>query len=215
MSWNNPSDIRRSLKLVSGPSNEVLKKELVKEHLRVDTNDQDALIEAAIVAVREYLDGSAGILGRSLVKQTWDLVLECFPAHIRVPLPPLRSIDQITYVDDNGDTQTLASTEFEIVGLGSTQPAWIEPAFEKVWPSTRRVPEAVTVRFEAGYPSTTGSPASDVDNVPQPITQAMLLMIGDIYENRETVAVGASATEIPISTTVQRLLAPYVVAFFG
>jgi hypothetical protein len=44
--------------------------------------------------------------------------------------------------------------------------------------------------------------------VPAPIKAAVLLMVGDLYENRETVAEGAPAP-VEMSMTVERLLSPY------
>ena len=41
-------------------------------------------------------------------------------------------------------------------------------------------------------------------------TVAILLMVGDLYRNRETTGQGASPLgSIPMSTTVEALLAPY------
>lgn len=34
-------------------------------------------------------------------------------------------------------------------------------------------------------------------NLPAPITQAMLLIVGNLYANREPVAIGASAVNVP------------------
>ena len=34
-------------------------------------------------------------------------------------------------------------------------------------------------------------------NLPAPITQAMLLVVGNLYSNREPVAIGASAVNVP------------------
>lgn len=34
-------------------------------------------------------------------------------------------------------------------------------------------------------------------NLPAPITQAMLLVVGNLYANREPVAIGASAVNVP------------------
>lgn len=44
-----------------------------KAHLRVDFDEDDALIGAILNAATEYLDGWDGILSRCLVTQTWTL----------------------------------------------------------------------------------------------------------------------------------------------
>ncbi len=80
----------------------------------------------------------------------------------------------------------------------SFEPARILPAFDEVYPSTRVIEEAVTVRFVAGYTRAT---------IPEAIKQALLLMIGSMMEHRETVITGTIAQEVPQSA--QWLLDPY------
>lgn len=44
--------------------------------------------------------------------------------------------------------------------------------------------------------------------MPAPIRAAILLMVGDLYRNRDTTAVG-TISKIDMSTTVENLLAPF------
>jgi uncharacterized phiE125 gp8 family phage protein len=60
--------------------------------------------------------------------------------------------------------------------------------------------DAVTIEFTAGY----GAAASAV---PAEIKQAMYLMIGHWYENRESVNVGNIVNELPFAA--QALLEPF------
>lgn len=52
-----------------------------------------------------------------------------------------------------------------------------------------------------------GTGTSFVGEIPRSILQAMVLMIGELYERREATIVGAPVTEIPLG--IQALLAPY------
>jgi uncharacterized phiE125 gp8 family phage protein len=61
----------------------------------------------------------------------------------------------------------------------------------------------VTVRFVAGYGANPG-------DVPEPLRQAMLLLIGHYYENREAVAAG-TLTELPFA--VASLVFPFRVFY--
>ena len=73
----------------------------------------------------------------------------------------------------------------------------------EAWPSvTLAAANGVRVRYVAGY----GAAGS---NVPQAIRQAILLVIGSLYENREDVLVaqGVSIGVLPFG--VVALLAPY------
>lgn len=207
-----------ALTLVTAPAAKPLTLAEAKAHLRVDGSDDDDLITALIAAATAHIDGRDGWLNRALVSQTWDLTLDAFPGAnrfnpygaIQVPLPPLISVTSITYVDTAGATQTLSSSLYT-VDVKST-PGRIVPAYGKTWPSTRDQVNAVTVRFVAGYADSGASPADPADNVPQAIKQAMLLMIGHWYANREAVNVGNVVNEMPISAAA--LLNPFRVWSF-
>ncbi len=191
------------------PSAEPLTLEEVKAHLRIDHDDDDALLTGFIETARLHLDGVDGLLGRALMPQTWNLVMDFFPLHlwrpfpmhlsaIQVPLPPLLAVNSITYIDPDGVEQTFAVEKY-IVDTAS-EPGLIYLAPGEVWPVTRCIPNAVTIEFECGY-------FLDVDQetilVPRPIRTALLGLIADYYEHREA--------DGPTPKWVQALLAPYKV----
>jgi len=156
------------LALITAPAVEVLSLAEAKEHLRVDHDDEDTLIEALIGAATAWLDGWTGVLGMCLEAQTWEMTLDRFPAReFCIPLGPVVSVDAITYVDSDDVEQTLAGTEYEAAG------ARVRPV--DGWPSTSTNYDAVKVRFTAG----TGTPEN--------IKHVVRLLIGHWYENRESV----------------------------
>ena len=207
-----------TLTLVTAPMALALTLAEVKAHLRVEdtANDEDALIMSLTRAAHEHIDGRDGWLGRALLTQTWDLVLDRFPKNrtrargyigpgfaadaIRVPLPPLISVTSVKYIDSDGVLQTWAASKYT-VDIKS-QPGRITPAFGEVWPSTRGEINAVTVQFVAGY-------GADWNSVPTPIKHAMLLLVGHFYEHREEVVVGITTARLPVA--VEALLGPYQV----
>jgi len=68
----------------------------------------------------------------------------------------------------------------------------------------------VTVAFsssDSGLTYTLEPTAIVSGALPKPIYQAMLLLIGQLYENREPVVIGSIATKLPFS--LEYLLAPY------
>lgn len=206
-----------TLTLVTAPAELALTLAETKAHLRVEdvANDEDALILALTRAAHEHLDGKDGWLGRALLTQTWDLVLDGFPGRrtraggysgpgfaadaIRVPLPPLISVTTLKYIDTAGDEQTWDAANYT-VDIGS-QPARIIPVYGVSWPAARAAVNSVTVRIVAGYGSRNA--------VPMTIKHAMLLLIGHWYEHREEVLVGTIAQRLP--STVEALLMPYQV----
>jgi uncharacterized phiE125 gp8 family phage protein len=193
-----------SLTLVTAPAQEPVSLSVAKKHLRVDHADEDALIAGYIAVARHQAETATW---RALLTQTWDLKLDHFPvlrdyfdgcSKINLPKARCQSVTYIHYVDTAGDTQTLATTEYT-ADTGS-EPARIVPAYGKSWPSTRGVINAVTVRFVAGY-------GDDPSDVPEPIRQAMLLMVGHLYERREATIVGQQVYDVPMGWDA--LLAPY------
>ena len=48
-----------------------------------------------------------------------------------------------------------------------------------------------------------------VPNIPAPIRAAILLMVGDLWHVRATVATGAAMAMVPMSATVEHLLQPF------
>jgi uncharacterized phiE125 gp8 family phage protein len=61
----------------------------LKSHLRLDFNDEDALLFGYLRAAVAHIEGADGWLGRQLINATWELRLDCFTWPIRMPLPPL------------------------------------------------------------------------------------------------------------------------------
>jgi uncharacterized phiE125 gp8 family phage protein len=188
------------LTLIAAPSVEPVTLDEAKLHCRVYGTDDDTLITALIVSARQQAEARTA---RVLVTQQWRLDLECFPADgIDIPLPPLVSVQSITYLDGDGVRQTLVASEYEVIT--NETPGAVLPAYGKSWPSCRVTPGSVQVSFTAGY----GAAAA----VPQAIKQWILLSIGTWYENRESAIVGAGG--VTVMPYTEALLDPYRVISF-
>lgn len=170
----------------AAPAAELLTLAEVKAHLRVNNVKSDTWLTTAIALATALVDGKDGHLRRALVTQTWNLTLRDWPvvsrrspdylARIPLPLPPLQSVTHVKYYDVDGVQQTL-STDLYRVMTGGTDGGWIEQATTATWPAVYDRPDAIEIRFVAGY----GATAADV---PTPIRHAMLLAIGDQWANR-------------------------------
>lgn len=57
--------------LVTPPADPVVSLSDLKDHLRVDADDENDLIEALEQAAVAHLDGWHGILGRAIMAQVW------------------------------------------------------------------------------------------------------------------------------------------------
>lgn len=193
-----------SLKQTGAPSEEPLTTTEAKAHLLVTHNDDDDLIDRQIVAARQWVEHYTQ---RQLVTATWRLSLDAFPTCgdriIELPKPPAASVTSITYYDESGVSQTLASSKYILDS--DSEPARVAEAPNQTWPSTQSRINAVTMTYTAGY--------GDEGDVPAALKAAMLLIIGHYYENRESVVTGTIATELPMA--VQSLVDAYVIARAG
>lgn len=176
-----------------------------KAHLRYMRTDQDALIEGLIGSATEHLEGRNGILGRALVTQTWEVRLDCFPSRhrgrIELPMPPLQSVTSVKYIDTAGVERTLTSGT-DYVTDAQHMIGRIRPAYGKTWPHTIDDEGAVRITFVAGY--------GDAAAVPNGIRQAILLLVGHWWLNREAVgqAGGPHALAVEALTMPYRIMAP-------
>jgi len=168
----------------------------------------DPQLVAWIAAARQTVET---FTHRALITQTWDLKLDTFPdwsrsdspwAPLVLPKPPVQSITSISYIDTNGATQTWTASLYDTdLPVGDyAAPARVLPAYQQIYPVTREVPNAVTVRFVAGY--------GGASAVPFALKAAMKLLIGNWWMNREAAAIiRASADVLPFG--VEALLWPF------
>ena len=118
-----------------------------KDHLRVDHTEQDTLITGLIAAATEAVEV---FTGRQLVAATWQMRLDAFwPGYLWLPHPPLLSISSIQYVDENGDTQTLSSSTYDVNVNGLIGQLYL--AYGQSWPTTLGHPNSVIVTYMAGH----------------------------------------------------------------
>ena len=168
-----------------------------KTHLKVDTSADDTLIENLISAATE----SAQIFtNRFFINTTLNQFGDTWSDLATLFKSPVSSVTHVKYYDSDNTQQTLATSVYQ-KDL-EHQPARIGLKPNQSFPSLADRINAVECQYVVGY----GSAASDV---PQGIKQAVLLTIGNWYQNREEVVVGRIATELPKSA--QYLLEQYKV----
>ena len=194
----------KTLKIITAATTEPLSLAEAKNHLRVLTNDEDALISVLITAARQWCEN---FTGRALASQIFEYILDDFPEEdekIILPMPPLETVDSIKYKDFE-ETETEWNAVNYIVDDESI-PARIALAYGKYFPSYTPYPvNSVRIRFTAGYKEG-GDPHLEM---PEQINSAIKLLIGHLFENRENVVIGSAANKVPF--TVEALLYPYKV----
>lgn len=179
-------------KIVTPPDHEPLTLDEAKLHLRVDHDLEDAKILGMIRTAREAAEEAAS---RTLVPTTYKVKLDDWPIpewkrgrwrrEIRID-DELQQVVSVSYRDAAGDLQVLDESAYDV---DEGPPGRIVPAYGACWPRVRPGPGAVEVVYTAGY-------ASD-DLIPQSLKDWMLLLVGNLYENRESTVPGASVAELP------------------
>lgn len=187
----------RSLKENTLATNPLFTTAEAKDFLKVDTTADDTLIDNLIKAAtqscevytnRYFLD--------TLVTQyadKWSDINTLYKS-------PVSSITHIKYYDSNDSLQTLAGTVYLLDEV--SQPARIGLKPNQSFPNLADRINAIEVKYTVGY----GETSSDV---PEGIRQAVLITIGNWYENRQSVVTGTIATQLPLSS--QYLLNQYKV----
>lgn len=173
-----------NLTVVTPPAEEPVSVATAKAHLRVDTTADDALIGIYVTAARELGEGLAR---RAFVTQSLRLVLDKFPASLilKLPRPPLQSVEEITYLDDDGVEH--AWTDFTVDAR--SEPGRI--IFHSLPSDSLLESGAVAIEFTAGY--------GDAADVPGVFTQAILQTVANWYEFREMGDAPASAKKMFMS----------------
>jgi uncharacterized phiE125 gp8 family phage protein len=184
-------------KVITAPTYEPISAADVAEYIRVDDLAEDQLLlDGMITAARQYLEQ---YLSRPIATQTLEEALTGWADPIVLD-SSLQSVTSIKYLDLNGVEQTLASNQYLVDTY--SEPAQITPAYNVEFPELYAVPNNVKIRYVAGYTSG-GSP--DLNPMPKPLRFAMMLIIGDLYANREA----GGDKPYQINPTVERLLQFY------
>lgn len=135
-----------SLNTIFGPEGEPLTPADAKSQLRIDVSTEDSLTARRISSARNWAED---YIARALVTRTFEWTIDAFSELLYVPMPPLRSVTSIKYVDAAGVEQTLSAADYTVDV--KSHPGRIIPAYGKTWPATRGHINDVTIRFRAGY----------------------------------------------------------------
>jgi uncharacterized phiE125 gp8 family phage protein len=188
-----------SYKEVSAPIVEPVTLAQAKAQCRVDFPDDDNLILGYITAARQMVEK---MTNRSIFNRKMRLTLDYFPwpgwqtvtgsSHdaylgwyfrslsIRLPKPATASVDRISYLNDQQETVIIDPSNY-VVDLIS-EPARISPAPGYTWPYQQNyIPGQVIIDYTSG----TYGDGLQVNNCPQTIVMAILLLVAHFYNNRE------------------------------
>lgn len=167
----------------SVPPNPIVTLTEVKEHLRVDTTDEDALHESLRTTASRVVEER---VGKALGAQTWVYSLWGLSGtqSVKLPVTPVTALTSVTYYDEDDVQQTLDTANFYL--FKDDDQAFIEPKSGNDWPSTFDRPDAISITFAAGFTT-----------VPENLKQAALLLVG-LYDLDRAAATSVKVTELPL-----------------
>jgi uncharacterized phiE125 gp8 family phage protein len=181
---------RMQLERITEPTFSFVSPQRVRRNSRIPDHEEDDWIEDAIESATEYCED---YLECKIALATYEWTLDAFPRNrgsIPVPVWPVNEILAVEYLDPNNAVQTVDLARI-VQPIGSRR-YQLRLRDHACWPSTRCTPNAVTIRFRAGWPS--------AGAVPKTLTRAGLMLISHWYENRETILIGTASKEIEHGT---------------
>tara|TARA_B100000575_G_C23115070_1_gene644490 strand:+ start:956 stop:1558 length:603 start_codon:yes stop_codon:yes gene_type:complete len=161
----------------------------VKAHLRVDTTHEDDVISDYFAAAMSFVQDYCRI---TIEATTWDMHLPAFPRlyrYIGLPRGTVTSVDFLKYYDTDGVLVEWSSEDYYLA-LGEL-PAKIYLHGDDNWEDTQTRPDAVQVRYSAGF--------SSWSSVPAMYRQPLYYLTGHYYKLREPVVTGTIATALPFA----------------
>jgi len=178
------------LEIVTPPVGEIIPIAEVKSHLRVDIALDDALIGGYVAAAAAHI--GEVLCWRTLAPTVYKASYDQWDGQeIYLPLPPVQSVASIQVVDES-------DVPFDVVT--------IDPdtyVLDKALGRVRFFADGVngggaagrlTVTYTAGYAT-----------LPAWARQAILLLVGHYYSNRESVVIGAGVTAMEVPQAVNDL----------
>jgi uncharacterized phiE125 gp8 family phage protein len=160
------------LKLITPVNPEPVTLTDIKAALRVNGDTDDAMLTGHIRSAREFIERR---IQSKIGTQTWDFVIDAFPAHeIKLPFGPVQSITSIKYDDAEGIETTVDPETYQLDNT-SRRP-WV---FTTVgWPTPLDTFNAVRIRFVAGY--------DDMAMAPSSLSAAITLKTKELYDGEDT-----------------------------
>lgn len=181
-------------KQITDPAAAVVSTSEAKTHLRVDVSTDDTYIDNVVSAATGYIEN---FVMRPLLTRYYKDTLPDFPWSFELYQGGVTSVSAVQYYDADNALQTLSTNYYTLDNADDDLRAKIYLNDGYSWPTVYDRPDAVQVTYAAGW--------SSASAVPDDLKQSVLLMVGQLYEQREDI--GGRRNTVP--TLAQRLAMPY------
>lgn len=159
----------------------------VKEHIRIAHDFEDRMLEGFVATAYDFLAGPEGWLGNCcLLPESFVVYSSNLSSQIELPMRPVQSggVQTVEVIDDSGVYAAADPTRYRAI-QGEYEPfasltTYLGQPLREVTRAglTGYDPLAYRINFVAGFGSTQ-------DAIPEPIRQAMKMLVGHFYQNRE------------------------------
>jgi uncharacterized phiE125 gp8 family phage protein len=180
--------------LLTPPVIEPVTLDEARDYLRLDSEDEDELVENLIRAARHLVEAASG---QMLIHQTWRLSLNAWPVmgRLRLPIEPLDAVIGARVLDEAGAAQDIDLSVFAI-DSGARPPAILAIG---ALPRPGRRLNGIEIDVRAGH----GAIRAEV---PPQLRLAVLKLVAHWFENRGD-ATGERISAMPGEVTA--LTAPW------
>ncbi len=188
-----------ALRVVTAPAAGLISLVEAKAQLRVQFDDEDDLIGALVLAATDQVQANTQ---RRYMPQSLQWILQDWGDHMVLPVAPggdsqWIEITGVSYVDENGATQTLDPSIYWARPHGDTLRLVLQ--WYQIWPWLGDGPDRVVISFDITE-----------DSVASPMAKhACKLLVSHWYENRDAVVgVDNRDSSTPLPFGVEALLSP-------
>ena len=167
-----------------------------KDQLNIDTafTGKDTMVSGLILAASAYVEG---VTGRYITEQSIQLICDSWDeVQGQLPFGNFQSVTSITYLDTDGNEQTVSSSDYIVGGVDTDEGRILfEDTFD--FPELYDI-YPITVEIVIGYPmDDTGDTDDYLVNVPDSLKFATRLYVESLYD------------KVDLAATVNALLSQY------
>lgn len=158
------------LTLLTPPVSEPLTLAEIKQWLRIEGAEEDALVSALLATARATIERETR---RCLMPQGWRLTLDCWPAEgiVSLPLMPVQTVTAIRVVTAEG-VVTVPPSAYRVDLMRETPRIWLTG----LMPQPGVGGAGIEIDITCGY--------TNAAAVPEPLKHALRMLTARLYEHR-------------------------------